>query len=446
MNYSVDDSGTESQNSQEPPAKTIRVCFVVLNAFPAICPDVSGAIGGIETRAWMLARTLARRPDVDMQFVVRHTGRIRQREFDGVRIIPIRDRLYRLRESVSTMIERRPLFPWLRFHGFSPALLWQLPVLAVWWPWRRLMQRTPDPLQPSRPYTHVDADVLACFGVNVTTATVIASAHATGRPAMLFLGSDADLDERYTPTSNFVTPYGDPGPVCRWAIDQADAIVVQTPSQQRMLRERFGREGTLIGNPIDLEEWDRRLQDATAPDEVAGMNRYVLWIGRAEGTHKRPQLLVELAQRCPELPFVMILNPRDTLLEQQIRRTAPPNVTIVDWVPFPQMPAVFRNAAVLVNTSSLEGFSNAFLQAAASGVPIAALEVAREFLEESYAGEEAQGSMERLAEIVRQQWNDRDERRIRLAREYVEQHHALPAQSELVDRAIREVVERLPVR
>ncbi|QDU38728.1 Glycosyl transferases group 1 [Maioricimonas rarisocia] len=428
----MDDSGTESQADGKQPAEPIRVCFVVLNAFPAINPEVPGAIGGIETRAWMLARTLARRPDIDVQFVVRHTERIRQLEFDGVRLVPIHDRLYRLREAVSTMLERQQRFPWLRFHGFSPALLWQLPILAVWWPWRRLRQRAPDPLRPCPPYTTVEADLLACFGVNVTTATVIASAHATNRPAILFLGSDADLDERYTATSTFVTPYGDPGPICRWAIDHADRIVVQTPSQQQVLRERFGREGTLIGNPIDLEEWDSRLETALPPEGIAGLDRYVLWVGRAEGTHKRPQLLVELARKCPELPFVMILNPRDTLLEQQIRRTAPSNVRILDWVPFPQMPAVFRRAAVLVNTSSLEGFSNAFLQAAASGVPIAALEVARDFLEESGAGAEAEGSMERLAEIVRRQWNEPDAAQLRKARAYVEQHHALPAQAEQV--------------
>ena len=182
------------------------------------------------------------------------------------------------------------------------------------------------------------------------------------------IASDVDLDERYVPGSTFVSPYGDRAEVCYWLIRQADAIVVQTEAQQRMLQKRFDRESTVIANPIDVGWWSDR--GTGAADAVSGeQDRYVLWVGRAESVHKRPRLLIDLARRCPEIPFLMILNPKDQAVEDQIRRDAPQNVRIVSSVPYDEMPRVMSRAALLVNTSSMEGFPNVFLQAAACNVP-----------------------------------------------------------------------------
>ena len=85
---------------------------------------------------------------------------------------------------------------------------------------------------------------------------------------------------------------------------------------------------------------------------------------------------------------------------------------LVDSVPFARMPLVFAKAAVYINTSvaAYEGFPNVFLQAAASGVPIASLELDHDFVERGRCGLVAHGDLERLAEYVRTVCNDRRER------------------------------------
>ena len=169
---------------------------------------------------------------------------------------------------------------------------------------------------------------------------------------MLMIGSDGDLDARYAPGSDYVSQYGDVAAVCHWILQEADAIVAQTPHQQTLLRERFDRDSTVIANPIDLVDWDTRGTRPLPPEFCAGLDRYVLWIGRAEPLHKRPQLLLDLARLCPTADFLMILNPRDSQVERSIRAGRPSNVRIVPAVPFDLIPSLFARAAAFVSTSA----------------------------------------------------------------------------------------------
>ena len=419
-------------------------CLTAFNAYPVIDPAAGGAIGGVETRAWMFARALARLPGTRVSFVVRHSSRPAARAIEGVELVPVVDPLFRMREAVSTMVARSGRFPWIRFNGFSPSLLWQLPIVAADFLRRRLTQGAVDYRKPMEPIVSVDADAFLTFGVvNMTSAAVIASAKARGRPAVLFLGSDSDLDERFRPDSDYVSPYGDPAPLCAWIIDQADMILAQTPDQQKTLKERFGRDSLVIANPIDHEEWDRLAADPLPDAGTGGLSRYVLWIGRAEGVHKRPQLMVELARRCPEVSFLMVLNPREPVLEARVRSEAPANLRIVSQVPFPRMPALFRKAAALVSTSALEGFPNVFLQAALSRVPIASLVVAPGFLEESGAGRAFEEDMEGLAAFVRMLWAeapDADAEARERARRFVIERNGAEAQVGLLRDALVEAI------
>jgi glycosyltransferase involved in cell wall biosynthesis len=329
-----------------------------------------------------------------------------------------------VRDSLVSRLRRTQTFPWVSLQQprWSDAI-W-LPVLAA----VKLLRPRPDPRTPLPFFQKVPAEAFVTFGVQSASATVIASAHASRRPAVLVLGSDSDLDERYVAGSNYVSVYRDRGDVCRWVLDQADAIICQTSRQQALLRERFGRDGVLIPNPIDLEQWDRLAAQPVDPRDTAWLERYVLWVGRADGEHKRPQLLVELAAGCPEVNFLMVLNPRDDVLEARIRAQAPANLRIVERIPFERMPAVMRGAAALVNTSSLEGFPNTYLQAPASGTPVASLVVEGEFLAKSQAGMCAEGDLDRLADAIRAAWSGQPRGfNTQAARNYVEEHHQLSA-------------------
>lgn len=405
----------------------LHVRFVALNAYPAIDPEVKGAIGGMETRAWMLARALSQ-SGWFVDFVVRHTAPLRQRTHDGVRLRGVIDRLYRVRESVSTRVERKQGFPFLKFHSFAPSLLWQLPLLAACWPFRRKPAGcwTPLPACQASP----TPDLLCTFGVQGNSARVIASAREVDRPVVLFLVSDSDLDERYAEGSSFVSPYGDLGHDCWRVLREANAIVCQTEWQQSVLKERFGREATILNNPIDIEGWDAVLTNSKSEfelRELAGWDRYLLWVGRSERVHKRPQLFVELMQQLPEARGVMILNPRDDAFESELRRSAPSNLKIVSHVPFPEMPLFFSRAAALVNTSSLEGFANVFLQAALSRAPVVSLQVGDSFLAVSGAGVDCAGDWTKFVDAAHRAWTaSPPPDTLNRAREYVIEHHSLP--------------------
>ncbi len=402
----------------------LRICIVAFNAYPAVNPLAGGQVGGTETRAWLLARQLAKRSDVEVSLAVRTTAPLTQSVVEGVRIIGLRDRFYRLRESVGGFASRQVGFPWIKVHRWSPSLAWQVPLLATA---RFFEDRPTDPRLPMPFFERIEADLFCCFGNQATAATAIASARATGRPAVLFLGSDDDLNAGYTADSQERNPYGDTGATCYYSLKQADQVLVQTPEQLSLLRDRFGREGVLVPNPIDLAEWDARGNAELPPELHAGLDRFVLWMGRAEKIHKRPQVLIDIARQCPEVPFLMLLNPRDPAVDAEIRQLAPANVRIVTQVPFPLMPALFRKAIASINTSSLEGFPNAFLQAAASRVPIISTDVGRSFLEQSRAGECYGGDWQRAAFALRELTDSAEKCRElgTRGRSFVEKNHAI---------------------
>lgn len=413
---------------------------MALHAYPVVEPELARGVGGIETRAWMFARGLVHHAGADVKFVVRHSGPPRRENVDGVRIVTLIDRLYDMRAAVGMCVGRRSGFPWLKLQRWRPALLWQFPVIAAE---RILRGGSGNPWRPDPRLAALDTDVFCTFGVQSHSATVIASARAAGKPAVLILGSDGDLDPNYGPQSTFISPYGDRGDVCWRILQEADAIIAQTPEQQSILRERFRRESVVIANPIDADEWDAGLTTPPHPADTAGLSRYALWIGRADAVHKRPQLCIELARHCADIPFLLIMNPRDARLDAELRRNAPPNVRFVTSVPFTRMPGVFSRAAVLVNTSLLEGFPNTFLQAALSRVPIASLQVGRGFLEELHCGRFADGDPGRLANDVQNLWQSPSgDLQLEAARQRVIHEHGLPAQSGRLADLLRDVVRR----
>lgn len=415
----------QSLDQNAPVKRSLRVCFVVLDAYPAIESRAVGGIGGIETRSWMLARTLSQRPDFDVSFMIRTSEKILKSEYHGVNILPVYDRFAEIRNTVSLSVKRKRGFPWLSFKESRIELLWQLPLLAIYEPFRPVLHSKTDPSQPVKLFTEINADVLVCFGVNVVSAAVISSGKAVGKKSVLFIASDIDLDERYTAESDYVNIYHSPGRACHYAVKNADQVIVQTPEQLKMLKDNFGRTGELIGNSIDLEEWDSRLASSKLPAEVEGLDNYLLWVGRAERNQKQPQLMPELARLCPDHTFLMIMNHRDEQLAAEVHQSAPDNLKIIDRVPFADMPAIYRHSTALVNTSDSEGFPNTFLQAAASRIPIVSLKVCENFLKASKTGVCAQGSMEQLGGFIQEMSLGKPNSNADSALEYIRQHHDL---------------------
>jgi glycosyltransferase involved in cell wall biosynthesis len=427
-----DFSGTGSPRDAQ---ATRRVCLVAYDALPVVDASEAGAFGGRETRAWRIAQHLAAQPDWEVRMVVRHHRPARRREQAGVRIVTRVDRWFRLRRFVSEHVDVRHSRPWLRIRRWHWGLPAAILCLAAARPWK---PETPAPTQADPFFQAQDAHVYLCFGVNAVSASVISTARAMNRPSVLFLASDADLAERFAQGADSVNEYGERGDVGHHVLAAADHIVAQTPRQRRLLQSRFQRDARVIGNPIDLDLW-RPAESLRPGAEV----RHALWVGRADRFHKRPLLLLSVAEKCPDVQFLMVMNPGDAEAADEVRRRCPPNVRIVNRVPFVQMPELFRNAFVFISTGSAEheGFPNTFLQAAASGAPIASCEADPGFVASQACGFVSAADLDELAAFVRRLHADpalgRDMGR--RGREYVCRNHDLNIIGEQLVQLIREV-------
>jgi glycosyltransferase involved in cell wall biosynthesis len=92
------------------------------------------------------------------------------------------------------------------------------------------------------------------------------------------------------------------------------------------------------------------------------------------------------------------------------------------------MPAFFRRARALVNTSSFEGTSNAILQAGKYGAAVVSLEVDPDgMFHRTGCALVAGGDRDRLAEHVRTVWSDRAAALslARRMRQYLQRYHDL---------------------
>lgn len=207
----------------------------------------------------------------------------------------------------------------------------------------------------------------------------------------------------------------------RLGVRLADRIVVQTEEQVDLCRARFGTEPALIKSIAELGEISN-----SEPS-------YFLWIARLVD-YKNPMAYIELARDVPEAKFLMLGVPnRDThearIFAQRVRTAAAsvPNLEILTPRPREQLNELLKRAIAVVNTGSIEGMPNVFLEGWSRGVP--ALALAHDpggVIERENVGGFGRGSQQRFAELARELWQRRHHLAAlrRRCREYVVRHHS----------------------
>ena len=241
----------------------------------------------------------------------------------------------------------------------------------------------------------LDADVYVAFGANDASAELARFCRAHGSAFVLSIASDAAFDDIVYEGSTIRDPYDVCAHYLWYAMAHAHDVVVQTEHQQAAFRRKFGRDATLIRNPAPAIT-------LAAPRTTLQFGGRLLWIGRIDPNKRYDEALL-LASALPHRPMLMVCNNIVSLGADTIAQleAALPNLMLADQVALPDVDALFRFSDVLVNTSVLEGFPNAFLQAGIHGIPVASMTVDPDgMLSKHGCGRVADGTRPGLAQTV----------------------------------------------
>jgi len=203
------------------------------------------------------------------------------------------------------------------------------------------------------------------------------------------------------------------------------AVVVQSDEQRVLAQERFPWLRNIVRIPSFVEGSGEPSADTNGPGEA------FLWFGRCV-PYKHPLRYVELARALPEARFRMIV-PWMTEAGELGERLADaiagvPNLELLDPVSHPRLLELIRGSVAVVNTSTLEGMPNSFLEAWSCGVPVLTFEfdpddvVARHEL-----GVSAVGSWDAFVDGAERLWRSRADRAeiSRRVRSYVHDTHSI---------------------
>jgi glycosyltransferase involved in cell wall biosynthesis len=206
-----------------------------------------------------------------------------------------------------------------------------------------------------------DADVYLCKGASQWAGIVCDVAHSMGRKFVWIASHNHDAlralpDIRSWRAKAFA----------KHGILRADAIVSQTEAQQRLLRESFRRESTVVPNVVPLPPV-AQMVDAAGPPVL-------VWLATYKPS-KRPAWFTRFAERHPAVRCRMAGTipgpPRtpESWVAARVVAERCPNLEVLPTLPHEQVGEFLRSATLFAHSSAAEGLPNTFLEAWAHGLP-----------------------------------------------------------------------------
>jgi glycosyltransferase involved in cell wall biosynthesis len=376
----------------------MSLCLVGLDNLPVLAPEFrEHAIGGESVQQTLLAKALARRGHTVSMVTADHGQQ------DGA--ICGRIRVYKAYRPAAGVPLLRFVHP--RWTGLWSAL------------------------------ARADAQLYytSCAGMHLGLLALYCAHHR--RRLVFRCASDSDCDP-----AHLLIRYARDRWLYRYGLRRADAILVQNAAQAAALRRHFGLTGRPAGMLVE-------------PAPMSGARDIdVLWVGNIRRV-KRPDRLLALAVELPDALIHMVGGPvpDEAALFERIRRSAAshPNLSFHGHRSYWDVNRLYGRARLLVNTSDIEGFPNAFLQAWMRGVPVVSFTDPDGLIRRHGLGEVV-ASAAAMREAIRRLLRDPDalgaagERcRAFMAREYTEERVLAPylaAFEELIRKA--PTVGRLP--
>jgi len=283
------------------------VCFVSPTAYGYFNPDIK-SVGGGDRQLSMVSRHLAE--TLNIHFVVGDHGQPQEETRDGIT----------LHASYAPDPNSSFVSNTFKFYKLFSAM-------------RR-----------------ADADVYMYCGHPKKAAYIYLITQLLRKKWIYYLANDPNVKEQPKEL----------GPIIRilfnHSIFNADKIVAQTRKQANLLRDEFGIVPEVI--PSGYPSVNKTISH----DE----REFFLWVGRIRKKQKRPDRLLDLAERLPNEEFVLIgpqgIN-EDYYNEIKRRATELDNVKFKGRVSENILHDHYKRAIALVNTSDYEGFPSTFLEA-----------------------------------------------------------------------------------
>jgi glycosyltransferase involved in cell wall biosynthesis len=369
----------------------MKICFVGLDNLALVAPEYRHhRVGGESVQQTLLARALARRGH-EVCMVVADHGQADGAVWDAIRI----------------------------FKAYRPAA--GVPVLRFVHPrWTGLWSAL----------ARADAELYytSCAGMQVGLVALFCRRFR--RRFVYRAASNPDCDKSRV---RDIVPIARDRWLYAHGLRRADAILVQSASQAEDLARSYGLASRVAAMLVE------------EPLAAAARDIDALWVGNIQRL-KRPDRLLQLAAKLPEVKFHMVGAPLpgQEALFREMREAAAAKTNLVFHGPlsYRDTNALYGRAKVLVNTSDIEGFPNSYLQAWIGGVPVVTLIDPDRVIERQGLGV-AVRSPDEIAEAIRHllgepaAWKALSERcRAFMAREYAEDR-ALPAYLETFDEVMR---------
>lgn len=316
------------------------------NAYSLFLDENHHLFGGAEVRSFLFAKELSKKRGYQVSFILANHGQKREILKDGIKLYADSYFDYRRikRGLVSKFLKKLKLY-------FNSNLrsYYKLDI-------HRAEKEKFDV------HKKINADIYCTFIVSEFAGELVAFTKKYNKKSILFLAQDQDVSEEYL--TEGVNSWDQDSMLGKYALMSADLIVSQNKYQYDSLKSRFKRDSILIKNPIDFN-----FQLEPLP---RGFD--VLWVGKSN-LIKRPYLLLDIAEKCPELRFVMIMNLSIQEVHHNVFLNCPKNVEVIEYVPYEEIEKYFSSTQVFLNTSESEGFPNTFLQAGKYKKPIFSLTV-----------------------------------------------------------------------